>query len=346
MAAPAPAYLVKGDDAVLVGDVVRRLVDDALGGADAALAVTELDASSYEDDQGTYRIGPIVDAAQSPPMLSERRVVVGNQAAVFSTADAVGPLVDYLVDPLSTTVLVLVWEKGPRAGARVGPVPKKLTDALVKAGGQVIDSRPGSGRARTSWIDEHLSQAEVRLDASARSLLVEHLGEELSRLGIVLETLEAAFGPGARLSADEIAPYLGAGGDVAPWELTDAIDRGDPQAALGVLSRMMAAGRHPLQIIASLHGYVQRMLRLEGSGVASEAQAAEVLGMKGSTFPARKALEGTRRLGPDRLHDFIGLLAQADLDLRGAKAWPPELVIEVLVARLASRTPRSSSRRR
>ena len=28
-------------------------------------------------------------------------------------------------------------------------------------------------------------------------------------------------------------------------------------------------------------------------------------------------------------------LARADLDLRGAKAWPPELVMEVLVARLA-----------
>jgi hypothetical protein len=28
-------------------------------------------------------------------------------------------------------------------------------------------------------------------------------------------------------------------------------------------------------------------------------------------------------------------LAQADLDLRGEKAWPPELVMEVLVARLS-----------
>jgi DNA polymerase-3 subunit delta len=31
----------------------------------------------------------------------------------------------------------------------------------------------------------------------------------------------------------------------------------------------------------------------------------------------------------------IGLLAQADLDLRGAKEWPDELVMEVLVARLS-----------
>ena len=31
----------------------------------------------------------------------------------------------------------------------------------------------------------------------------------------------------------------------------------------------------------------------------------------------------------------VGLLAGADLDLRGKQAWPDELVMEVLVARLA-----------
>ena len=53
------------------------------------------------------------------------------------------------------------------------------------------------------------------------------------------------------------------------------------------------------------------------------------------TFPARKALEQGRKLGTDRLRQAVHLLARADLDLRGAKAWPPELVMEVLVARLA-----------
>jgi len=32
----------------------------------------------------------------------------------------------------------------------------------------------------------------------------------------------------------------------------------------------------------------------------------------------------------------VELVAQADLDLRGVKDWPDELVLEVLVARLAA----------
>jgi DNA polymerase III subunit delta len=31
----------------------------------------------------------------------------------------------------------------------------------------------------------------------------------------------------------------------------------------------------------------------------------------------------------------VRLLSEADVDLKGAKAWPDELVLEVLVARLA-----------
>jgi DNA polymerase-3 subunit delta len=88
------------------------------------------------------------------------------------------------------------------------------------------------------------------------------------------------------------------------------------------------------------------MIRLDDPEIRSDKEAAEVLGIKGSTFPAKKALDGTRRLGSDRLAEFAALLAQADLDLHGAKAWPAELVVEVLVARLAGRNRSAAGRSR
>ena len=88
------------------------------------------------------------------------------------------------------------------------------------------------------------------------------------------------------------------------------------------------------------------MLRLDGSGITDEAGAQAATGMAG--FPARKALTQARRLGHDKIVRAIGLLAAADLDLRGKIGWPPALVMEVLVARLAqlSRTPSAAARRR
>ncbi|MFM8312193.1 MAG: hypothetical protein ACKOAZ_09860, partial [Ilumatobacteraceae bacterium] len=52
-------------------------------------------------------------------------------------------------------------------------------------------------------------------------------------------------------------------------------------------------------------------------------------------FPARKALGTYRNLGSQSVARAVRLLAQADLDLKGAKDLAPELVAEVLVARLS-----------
>ncbi len=149
--------------------------------------------------------------------------------------------------------------------------------------------------------------------------------------------MRSTYGTGAKITAAEIEPFLGDDGGVPPWDLTDAIDRGDRAAALELLQRMIGQGdRHPFQVLSTLHSHFARMLRLDGAEVAGEKEAAELLGLKGSTFPAKKALGQTRRLGHERVVRAIDLLAEADLDLRGGKAWPDHLVLEVLVARLAT----------
>jgi DNA polymerase-3 subunit delta len=345
----APVHLVKGGDEVILGEAVTTLVKALVGDGDRGLMVEELTIDQHvgPDDQG-YDIGPVVDAAQTPPFLTDRRVVVARHAGVFSTKDAVGPLVAYLDDPLPSTSLVLVWERDPRPQRqpKLPNVPKSLADAVVAAGGVVVDASPGSGKAQSAWIDERLSESGLRLDPAARLLVADHVGSEPSRLTGLLATLEGVFGDGAAVDRASVEPFLGEAGDVAPWDLTDAIDAGDVPRALEVLHRMLGGGnRHPLQVMATLTNHYLRMIRLDDPTIRGEKAAAEVLGIKGSTFPAKKALDGARRLGSDRLAEFGALLAQADLDLHGAKAWPPELVVEVLVARLAGRS-RSAARSR
>ncbi|CAB4564514.1 unannotated protein [freshwater metagenome] len=344
----APVFLVKGSDEVILGDEVSSLIQQLVGDGDRTLLLAELSITDHSLEDGGYTIGPVVDASQTFPFLSDRRVVLVRNAAVFSTKDACVPLVQYLEDPLETTSLVLVWEKDPRPNkqSKTPAVPKSLADAVASCGGVVVDTSPGTGKAQGGWLDERISGSSLKLDPAARRALVDHLGSDVGRLPALLEMLESVFGAGTKVSAPDIEPYLGVSGDVAPWDLTDAIDGGDVSGSLDVLQRMtIGGGRHPLQILATLSNHYLKMIRLDDPDIRGDKQAADVLGMKGSTFPAKKALDGARRLGSDRLAEVAALLAQADLDLHGAKAWPPELVIEVLVARLAGRNRSSSGSR-
>jgi DNA polymerase-3 subunit delta len=187
------------------------------------------------------------------------------------------------------------------------------------------------------WVQQHLAEAGLKVDGEGRQRLVTWLGEEPSRLLGLIDLLLSTFGVGTKLGVAEIEPFLGDDGGVPPWDLTDAIDRGDRAVALDLLQRMIGQGeRHPFQVLATLHSHFARILRLDGADVTGEKQAAELLGLKGSTFPARKALGQARKLGHDRIVRIIDLLAEADIDLRGGKAWPDHLVLEVLVARVAT----------
>jgi DNA polymerase-3 subunit delta len=312
-------HLLKGDDESLLGAAVSELVHRLVGTGDRSLMVEELEGDEYE-------VATLVDAAQTPPFLTERRVVIGRGVGRFS-ADEVKPLVAYLANPLPSTDLVLV------AGG--GRLAKSLNDAVKTAGGAIVESDVSSNKKeRAYWLDEQLATAGLKLDAAAKAAVVDRLGEDLGRLAGVIETLTSTYGVGTKLGPAEVAPFLGEGGDVPPWDLTDAVDKGDTATALRVLHRMMQGGeRHPLQIMAVLHNHFVRLLRLDGSGVRDEAGVAALLNVR-SGFQARKALDQSRKLGHERIERAFALLAQADLDLRGAKDWPGELVMEVLVARL------------
>ena len=326
--ATVPVTLVKGDDEVLLRDAAHELIRKLSDGLDPSLAVEEIGRPQFQPPESSEAsIHPLVDAAQTPPFLTDRRVVVGRDVEMFTRAEQVAPLVAYLDDPLPTTSLVLVW-----AGGRI---PKSLVDAIKRSGGEQLDTSPG--RKIAPWVDDQVAAAGLKLDKGATARLVEWLGDDPQRLVGVLATLKGTYGEGgAKLSGADIEPFLGEGGGVPPWELTDAIDKGDIPVALDRLHRMMAGGsRHPLQIMATLHGHYARMLQLDGARVSGEKDAAALLGMRGSTFPAKKALTQVRRLGHDRIVRAMDLLATADLDLRGGKAWPEALVMEVLVARLA-----------
>lgn len=320
-----PVYLVRGDDPTVTADATRALVAELVGDLDPTLVVEELSGDDYE-------LAAVVDAAQTPPFFTARRVVVAREVGRFTTQD-VGPLVSYIGDPLESTSLVLVGGGGQLA--------RSLADAVRKVG-HVVEAGVPTGKARATWVANRVRHGPVRLDAGASALVQSHLGEDVSRLGALLETLSAAYGEGSRVSADQVEPFLGRAGSVAPWELTDAIDRGDTAAALEHLHRLMGAGgRHALVIMATLHTAYLRMLRLDGAGFADEKSAAVALGMTGSTFPAKKALTQTRKLGHAGISRAIILLADADLALRGTIDWSSELVLEVLVARLSRLAPPS-----
>ncbi len=310
-------YLIKGDDPILLAQELNLTIDEVVGPDDPSLILEDL--TTHEEAPAAA-----AESAATPSFLAPRRVIVVREVGRFNAAQ-VAPLIEYLASPVDTSTIIL--------GGGGGTIPKPLADAVKKAG-RVVDAGTPRGKARTSWVLDKLKAAPIKVDTAAAKLIEQHLGEDIARLEPLLNVLTAAYGPGTKISPAQVEPYLGDAGSSAPWDLTDAIDSGDANEAIKQLHRLLAgAGRHPLGVISSLHSHVSRMARLDGANVAGEAEAAALLGI--AAYPARKALSQSRRLGTDALLRMLGLVADAEVDLKGRSSWPEELVLEVLVARLA-----------
>ncbi len=323
-------HLLTGEDESILRTKVLDLVHLLVADGERSLMVDEFDGEEYE-----MRV--VVDAAQTMPFLTDKRVVLARNIGRFS-ADELTPLIGYLASPLDSTDLVMV------AGG--GRLAKKLTDAVSDAGGHTVNTNPPSRPAdRQAWIRTQAEERGLRLDGPAAARIAEQLGEDVGRLEGILGVVRSTYGENQRISVADVEPFLGAAGGVPPWDFTDAIDSGQTAKALTLMGRMIHAGeRHPLQVMAILHGHYGKLARLDGVDARSEDDAAAAIGIKPG-FPAKKALAHYRRLGGTGIRKAVQLLAKADLDLRGDTDLPPEIVMEVLVARLSRLGPGTTTRR-
>lgn len=312
-------YLISGEE-ILIGLELSSLVDRLVGDADRSMMVDDFDCS-----ETNMTIASVVDALTTMSLFIDHKVVILRHLQDLESAyvETLVGAIDAVIFEVDLIITV------------TGRIPKAIGDACKRVKAETIGAVVGSNlRDRTEWVEAHLLEAGFLYSADASRLIATWFGGDQGRLAGLLGTLTSAYGEGAKLSRSDIEVFLGEAGSVAPWDLTDAIDGADVKKALLMLHRMMDAGAsHPFQILALLSNRYAQMMKIDGRGVRSAQDAVAILG--GKEFTAKKVLEQYQRLGSAGISRAMSLLATADLDLRGGKDWEPELVMEVLVARLA-----------
>ena len=320
----AQVILVKGDDEAVVASELRIVLEALIGTRDATLVVEEHGDGGAGKVNEVLDVATAVDAFTTAPFLMDRRIVVLRDVGRVN-ADGAKQLLDSMAQAPETCFLVMAqWR---------GKMPVGLTKA-VNAHGELIDVAVSQGAAKKKYLSEHLKSAPVRLNAAAAAALAEHLGEDLGRLGGLLDTLAQAYGDGVTIDPAMLEPFLGARGNVPIYELTGKIEDGKVGESLNTLTRLMGpGGTSAHQVVALLDKYFTRVARLDGSGVRSGDEAAELLGV--SSFPGKKLFALSKKMDHEKIVKALNLIGDADLDLKGMSGLSEQAIAEVLVTRLA-----------
>jgi len=329
---PRPVCVVFGDEPFLKRQSVIRLRGAVLGGDDADF--------SYAAFEGGKALWPdVLEELSTLAMFGGgRRMALVEEADDFVSRFR-PELEDYVASPASGGVLVLEL--------KTFPANTRLYKAVASAGLLIEGSCP-SAASLTRWISAWAEQTHrIHLTSAAAGMLVEMVGPEMGLLDQELAKLALTVEPDAASAARKIAPEMIArsvGGWRAKtaWEMIDAALAGKIREAVLQLDRLLASGESPVGVLGQISASLRRLaaatrlvLQAEATGRRIALQGAlERAGVH--RFVLKKAEGQLRRLGRERGAELYHWLLKADLDLKGASAVPPRLILERLIVRLAA----------
>jgi DNA polymerase III subunit delta len=300
-----PAYLIRGDEFLTEG-ALRKVREECRTNPLSEVAFGP-DASGPE----------IVTALSTSSLLGGQRLVIVRGAHELKKEQA-EPLLSYLEAPSPDSVLVLVG-----AG-------RTKFDEAVKQVGAVVTVETPKGRRLIGWLRERATVHRLRLDERAAWTLVDAVGTELRDLDGALVQLVTALGPGARVRGEQVRAAFPRLADERMYVFTDAVGDRRLGAGMSTLRRLLEQGEPPLVLFGALTAHVRRMLRARSCADKGAAEVGALLGLP--QWRAERLARQTRSYREDELVSAMGVLAEADLELKGGES--PEAALERAVVEI------------
>lgn len=199
-----------------------------------------------EEGEGSLRteVEPMIPLLQSGSLFGGRQGLAIVDAQNLQKAE-VDTLVELLeMADLDATEVVLV---------SLGAVARPLA-AVAKARGDTVSVARMWERDVTGWLSAEAKKKGVDLDRGAVDALIQRYGTDTASLGRALDQLVMV---GGKITSDIVFARFRNRPDEPPWQITDAIGKGDVGEALRRLSDFLVHG-HPLVYLATLEGDLRR----------------------------------------------------------------------------------------
>ncbi len=323
---PREVCIVFGDESFLRRQVLLRLREAVLGGDEGDFSLSQFDGNRTE-------LRDVRDELSTVAMFGgDRRMVVVDEADPFITRYR-AELEDYVAEPSPNGVLVLE--------AKSLPANTRLYKA-VAASGLLVDCNAPPTAKLARWLVDWAEQTHrVQLGQPAAEMMLELVGPELGLLDQELAKL-ALIAEGRKITPEMVGQSVGGWRAKTAWVMLDAALQGNAREAIMQLDRLLASGEQPIGILGQIAASLRRFAAATRLVLQAE-QAGRRVQLRGSleeagirSFVLKKAEAQLRHLGRHRAAKLYGWLLQADLDLKGASALPPRLILERLIFRLAA----------
>ena len=270
-------------------------------------------------------IEDIVGTAKRYPMMAERQVVIVKEAQdLIKTIDK---LESYAENPMPSTVLVFCYKY------KVLDKRKKLVKLLSK-NGLVFESKKLYENQIGQWITRVLQGKGYTIEPKANAMLVEFLGNDLSKINNELEKLQIILPKGTAISAKHIEDNIGFSKDFNVFELQNALGSKNQFKAYQIAQYFSDNPKdNPMVVTTSLvFSFFIKVLKYHGVKDKNPKNVATVLGV--SPFFLKDYDLALRNFPMKKVSQIVATLRDIDVKSKGvgANALPNhDLLKEMLI---------------
>ena len=299
-----PIYFLMGEEPYYIDKLTEYIENNILSEDEKGFNQTVI----YGRDA---TIEDIVSNAKRYPMMAERQVVVVREAQELSRT--IDKLESYAENPQPTTILVVAYKY------KTLDKRKKLVKLIAK-NGVLFESKKLYENQVGTWIQRLLQGRGYSIEPKANAMLVEFLGNDLSRISNELDKLQIILPKGHTITPKDIEYNIGFSKDFNVFELQNAIGSKDQLKAYKIAQYFADNPKdNPLVVTVSLvFGFFVKILKYHGLKDKDPRAAAPVLGV--NPFFMKDYEIALRNYPMKKVSSIVASLREIDVKSKGVGA--------------------------
>lgn len=291
-----PLYWLEGDEEYFIDQVVNYAEKQILNESESGFNLTVF----YGKDADW---GSVINACRRYPMFAEKQVVILKEAQQMRDVEK---LEAYVENPLQSTVFVVSYKEKKVDG-------RTRLAKLLKEKGVVLTTKKLYDNQLPEWTEELVASKGYSISQKALILLVDHIGNDLSRIENEIEKILINLSSRKAIAEEDVEKYVGVSKDFNVFELQGALAAKDLSKAIRIIQYFEANPKAaPIQyILPSLYGFFNRVFMIYGLNSRDEKTVASALGV--SPFFAKDYLKAASIYSYPDVEKLILLLSDYNL---------------------------------
>ncbi|NCW11683.1 MAG: DNA polymerase III subunit delta [Chitinophagia bacterium] len=248
-------YWLEGEEAFYIDQVVEYAEKHLLPESEQAFNLTLF----YGKDA---QWADVINACKRYPVFAERQVVILKEAQHMGQIEK---LLSYVENPLSSTILI-VAHKDKNVDGRSALAKALKTKAVVVSTKKMYDSK------LPEWVSGWVSDHQFQIAPKAVQMIVDHIGNDLSRIQNELEKLTVNLGARKKITEDDVEKYIGISKEYNAFEFQDAIAQKNFSKAIKMIQYFESNNKAaPIQLILpTLYAFFSKLYAIYGLGTQDE----------------------------------------------------------------------------